>query len=131
MTDLLIKFVKFCAVGATGLAVDFGITFLLKEKAGRNKYIANSAGFVCAASSNFLLNRQWTFQSTNQAVTAEYLSFLLVSLVGLGINNAVIWWLHDRRNLPFYPSKAGAIVVATAWNFFANFYITFSNATLG
>ena len=46
------QFIKFCVVGFTGMVVDFGITFLCKEKLRLNKYISNSLGFVTAASSN-------------------------------------------------------------------------------
>lgn len=130
MIEILIKFVKFCAVGASGLLVDFSITYLLKEKAKQNKYLSNSLGFVCAASSNFVLNRLYTFNSHNEQVSAEYFSFLLVSVVGLLINNGVIWWLHERRQFHFYLSKVGAIGVATFWNFFANVYFTFSENQL-
>ena len=54
---MLIQFIKFCVVGASGMAVDFGITFLGKEKLRLNKYVANSLGFISAASTNYVLNR--------------------------------------------------------------------------
>ena len=38
---MLIQFIKFCVVGASGMAVDFGITFLGKENLRLNKYVAN------------------------------------------------------------------------------------------
>jgi putative flippase GtrA len=60
---LIAKFIKFCIVGFSGVFVDFGITWLAKERLRANKYLANSIGFICAASSNYLLNRNWTFKS--------------------------------------------------------------------
>jgi len=59
---LLLKFVKFCVVGLSGMGVDFGTTWILKEKVRINKYIANSTGFILAATSNYVWNRVWTFQ---------------------------------------------------------------------
>ena len=47
---MFLQFIKFCVVGGTGVVVDFGITFLFKEKLKLNKYIANSLGFMAAAS---------------------------------------------------------------------------------
>ncbi|MFT6879189.1 MAG: putative flippase GtrA, partial [Arcticibacterium sp.] len=38
LDELLDKFIKFGLVGFLGLLIDFGITFLLKEKFGFNKY---------------------------------------------------------------------------------------------
>lgn len=68
---MIIQFIKFCVVGASGLLVDFGITYLCKEKIKLNKYIANSLGFIAAASSNYLLNRMWTLENTDPNISTQ------------------------------------------------------------
>jgi len=35
---LLFKFLKFCAVGLSGMAIDFGATWILKEKVKINRF---------------------------------------------------------------------------------------------
>ena len=124
--DLILKLIKFCVVGGSGMLIDFGCTWVLKERIKINKYIANSVGFILAATSNYWLNRIWTFQSHNQQITHEYLSFLIISLVGLGINNPIIYLLNDKLKLNFYLSKLLAIGVVTIWNFGMNYLFTFS-----
>ena len=119
------KFLKFCIVGFSGMIVDFGTTWLLKEKVKVNKYIANSTGFILAASSNYLFNRFWTFHSVNPRIVYEYGSFILISIVGLAINNLIIFLLNEKMKLNFYLSKLFAIGVVTIWNFFMNYVITF------
>ena len=125
MKLLLIKFLKFCIVGTSGMGIDFGTTWYLKEKVKINKYIANSTGFILAATSNYLLNRFWTFQSENSSVGKEYISFMMISIIGLGINNFVLFLLTEKLKLNFYLSKLFAIGVVTIWNFFMNYLITF------
>ncbi len=120
-----LKFLKFCVVGFSGMLIDFGTTWLLKEKVKVNKYIANSTGFILAATSNYIWNRIWTFQSANDRIAVEYFSFILISVAGLGINNFVIYLLNDRFKMNFYLSKLLAIGVVTVWNFLMNFIITF------
>jgi len=122
---LLWKFIKFCIVGSSGMIIDFGTTWLLKEKVKINKYIANSSGFILAATSNYLINRYWTFHSENPKVATEYLSFILISVAGLGINNFVLYLLTDKMKLNFYLSKLFAIGVVTLWNFYMNYLFTF------
>ena len=122
---IILKFLKFCVVGFSGMLIDFGTTWLLKEKARVNKYIANSTGFVLAATSNYIWNRIWTFHSSNDQIAVEYLSFILISVAGLGINNFVIFLLNDKLKFNFYLSKLIAIGVVTIWNFVMNFIITF------
>lgn len=122
---ILWKFLKFCVIGFSGMLIDFGTTWLLKEKVRINKYVANSIGFILAASSNYIWNRFWTFRSENEHVVTEYLSFIIISVAGLGINNLVIYLLHGRMKLNFYISKLIAIGIVTIWNFIMNYLITF------
>jgi putative flippase GtrA len=125
LLPLLGRLIKFCVVGFSGMLVDFFFTWLCKEKFKWNKYISNSIGFVLAATNNYIWNRIWTFQSQGTEIVREYSSFLIISLVGLGINNAVIYLLHDRLKLNFYLAKILAIGVVTLWNFWMNYLFTF------
>lgn len=125
--DLIIKFLKFGVVGLSGVFVDFGFTYIFKEKLKLNKYMSNSLGFCIAASTNYILNRIWTFQSNNPEVAREFTEFFLISLIGLGINNSVLYFMINRFKLNFYVSKLIAIGVTTIWNFFANYLYTFAH----
>jgi len=120
-----LKLIKFCIIGFSGMIIDFGTTWLLKEKIKINKYVANSCGFILAASSNYVWNRIWTFQSHNSHIGTEYFSFILISLIGLGLNNFIIWILSDKMKWNFYLSKMIAIGIVTLWNFGMNLLFTF------
>ena len=125
LTNLFWKFLKFGVVGFTGMIIDFGITFILKEKVKIHKYIANAIGFSVAATTNYFLNRAWTFHSKNPHIANEYGHFILVSLVGLGINSLILWLLVSKFKWNFYFSKLIAIGVTTIWNFGGNLIFTF------
>ena len=122
---ILLKLIKFGIVGFSGMIVDFGITIICKEKLKNQKYVSNAIGFTVAASTNWLLNRIWTFASNNPQILSEYLRFLGVSVIGLGINTLILWMLTDKVKLNFYLSKVAAIGITTIWNFLANNYFTF------
>ena len=123
--DLLWKFLKFGVVGFTGVFVDFGITWVCREKLRLNQYVANSTGFLCAVVSNYMLNRVWTFQSHDPSVVTQFSKFLLASIIGLGINNGIIYLLNERYKVNFYLAKLVATAVVTVWNFWANYTFTF------
>lgn len=125
MNDFLLKFIKFGVVGVSGVVVDFGTTWLLKEILKINRYIANSTGFMCAVVSNYILNRIWTFHSHDTAVAVQFSKFLGVALIGLAMNNAIIFYLNERKKVPFYVSKAIATGIVMLWNFGANYLFTF------
>ncbi len=125
-TSFILKFLKFAAVGFSGLLVDYAFTYLFKEIFKIQKYVANSIGFTIAASTNYILNRVWTFESDNPDIALEYTEFLIISIVGLGINNLILWLIVSRFKINFYVAKFFAICVVTLWNFLANFFITFN-----
>ncbi len=125
--ELIFKLIKFCGVGFIGLIVDFGVTYLLKEIVKIQKFIASGIGFFVAASTNYYLNRVWTFQSHNPDILLEYSHFLIISVFGLIINSLVLWLLVTKFKYKFYYAKFIAIVVTTFWNFIANILFTFTN----
>ena len=122
----IVKFIKFGIVGFSGVFIDFGTTYICKEWLKIQKYVANSIGFTVAASSNYFFNRTWTFKSQDPDIGTEYTQFLVISLVGLGLANLIVWVIHSRFKQNFYLSKIFAIGVVTIWNFLANYYITFA-----
>jgi putative flippase GtrA len=128
MDELINKVFRFGVTGCIGLVIDFGITFLLKEKIKWNKYIANGCGFVVAATGNFFINRSWTFHSRYPHVTTQYFSFVAVSMVGLLLNTLILRFLIDKKKKHFYLSKLITIAIVFIWNFTANTLITFRNA---
>ena len=91
-----------------------------------NKYLSNCVGFILAATSNYFLNRIWTFESHKEEIAVQYLQFMVVSTVGLGINSLVLYLLTDKLKWNFYFSKLIAIGITTVWNFFANMAFTFA-----
>ncbi|WP_257670372.1 GtrA family protein [Parapedobacter tibetensis] len=123
---LVLQFFKFGLVGFIGLCIDFSITYILKEKLLWNKFIANAVGFSVAVVSNYVLNRIWTFESSDSRVIRQLLLFGGISLLGLGINTFILHFLHQRKEIDFYISKFIAVVVVFCWNFFINATITFT-----
>ncbi|MCC9136832.1 GtrA family protein [Pontibacter silvestris] len=123
---LILKFLKFGLVGVTGTVLDFGITYLAKEKLKWNKYLANSCGFIIAVSNNYYLNRIWTFNNTDPNIGWQFSKFMTVALIGLLLNNLIIYLLTERMKLNFYFAKLSATFIVFIWNFFLNYLFTFS-----
>jgi putative flippase GtrA len=121
--EQLLRLLKFGIVGLLGMVVDFGVTWLFKEKVRINRFAANALGFSCAVVCNFALNRAWTFGS-HANVEGQLFRFVMVSLTGLLLNTGIVYFFN-RRGFNFYLSKAMAIVLVFIWNYAANSYFTF------
>ncbi len=127
MELIIWKFVKFCIVGLLGLVIDFGSTYWLKEKIKIPKYLANSVGFSLAVISNYFLNKYWTFQDYNLEVFLQAQKFAAISLIGLALNNQILYLLNQKMKINFYFAKLLAIGIVVFWNFLANYFYTFSS----
>lgn len=124
--EFLMKFLKFGVVGFSGVFVNFGVTYVCKELLKWNKYLSNIIGFTFAATSNYILNRLWTFQSNNPQIGVEYAKYFAISLVGLGLDTLTVYLLNGKLKWNFYLSKVFAVGVSTLWNFFGNLLFTFA-----
>jgi len=120
-----VKFIKFGLVGASGLIIDFFVTWLLKEKLHFNKYVANSFGFILAVSNNYILNRIYTFQNSDANIGEQFTSFLIIALIGFGINMLLLYLLQTYTKTNFYVFKIIITLIVFIWNFGANNWYTF------
>lgn len=123
--DMIIKFLRFGVVGFIGFIIDFGLTYLFKEKLRVQKYAANAIGFSVAATVNYFLNRTWTFKSHNPNMGHEFLIFACVAIIGLGLSTIVIWFFNKKCRFNFYLSKLISVGVVMFWNFIINLLYTF------
>ena len=87
------------------MLLDFGITYLLKERLHWHKYLANALGFTVAATNNFYWNKIWTFTNTDPTIGLQYSKFIAIALVGLAINTGVLMLAERRLHLHFYLAK--------------------------
>jgi putative flippase GtrA len=126
--EFIIKILRFGIVGVVGMIIDFGTTYVAKEIFKAQRYVASALGFIIAATCNYLLNRYWTFTSNNPDIATEYTQFIVVSVIGLGINTAILYVLHHNRKMNFYVAKLLATAVTLIWNFAANYLYTFAKA---
>jgi putative flippase GtrA len=114
-----LQLAKFCAVGASGYAVNLVVYSLLVEALGLHYLVAATCSFVVAVTNNYTWNRVWTFRGARGHIAYQGLRFLVVSGVALGAN-LVILYLLVRLGLDKVPAQAIAIVLVTPLNFIGN-----------
>jgi putative flippase GtrA len=86
---------------------------------------AFALAFVAAATTNFVLNRAWTFRATGRRVSPQYARFLAVSLGSLAIDLLVLVELVEAAGAPRFAAAAIAILVATPAGYLGNRLWTF------
>jgi putative flippase GtrA len=113
------KAARYTVVGLVAFAIDYGTTALLIGVFPL--LVANTLGFMIANVANFLLAHRWVFghRWDWQRMPSLYIAVLGVSLVGLAINNVVVWVAVSMFVIPLLPSKIIATAVVMGWNFLA------------
>lgn len=120
------QFARFCAVGASGYAVNLAVYAALLG--GGLHYLAAAAiAFLVAAASNYAWNRTWTFRTSDAPVLGQGVRALVVSALSLGANQLFLLALVTA-GAGHLAGQAVAIVLATPFSFAANKLWAFAEA---
>jgi putative flippase GtrA len=120
------EFVRFCAVGASGYAVNLAVYAALLA-AGLHYLAAAAIAFLVAAASNYVWNRTWTFRTSDAPVLRQGARAFTVSALSLGANQLFLLALVEA-GAGHLAGQAIAIVLATPFSFAANKLWAFAEA---
>jgi dolichol-phosphate mannosyltransferase len=109
---------KFCVVGAVGYVVNLAVYAALLH-AGLHYLLAATGSFLVAVSSNYALNRIWTFRDRRAGFAAQGVRFFVVAVTSLGANLLALHLLITLGAGKFV-GQAVAIVLVTPLNFIGN-----------
>jgi len=113
---------KFGIVGAFNFGVDITLANLLY---GLGPLTSKSIAVTVAATSSYFMNRHWSFaHRARSGVRREYVLFIILSAVGLGISLACIAFARDvldmKSRLAFNVAGNGfGTLFGMAWRFWS------------
>ncbi len=120
------KFVRFGIVGFSGVFVNMGVLYVLRDivnwELTRSLIIAAELAII----SNFLWNDLWTFgdiskrQPGNRQRLKRLLKFNTICLMGLILNVLLVNLMFNVFGMNAYLANLIAIVAVTLWNFWIN-----------
>ena len=120
---------RFFTVGASGLAVNYVASLLLTTMLPNIWYMhATIFGIILSITSNFLLNKIWTFEDRNFAprhFLRQYVLFLTLCALGAAIQLALVYVFVEYSEIPYALALILAVCVASVSNFLLNKKITF------
>jgi len=109
---------RFCLVGASGVLVNLAV-FQGALMLGASLLPASAVAFVVAATSNFFLNRAWTFAGppSRERTGIRWAKFLGASAAGLAANLAVLSLLTGWLDIWYILVQLAGIGAGTLLNF--------------
>jgi putative flippase GtrA len=122
-----IQLLRYTFVGGIAYAVDFGSLFFLTEVVKIHYLISAAAAFILGLLTNYTLSIFWVFsRRTQTSKRMEFLIFAIIGLVGLGLNEGIIWFFTDLVHFHYLISKVFSAIFVFFWNFFARKKILFN-----
>lgn len=118
---------KYYAVGASGVLVNLGLLFYLTEYAGLWYFLSYTLAISASITSNFILNKFWTFRDSidSQRTIVMYVKFVSVSLLGMAIQLGSVYLLVESLFVYYMLAALISICIAGAINFMINRRWTF------
>lgn len=108
-------------VGASGLALNYIVSFLLSNVVSNLWYIqATVFGIVLSISSNFLLNKVWIFEDgdfSSRRVLRQYPSFFALCTQGLIIQLSLVFVFVEYSHMQYATSLILVVCIASVGNF--------------
>ena len=120
---------RFFTVGASGLIVNYMASFLLSSIIPNIWYIhATLFGIILSITSNFILNKIWTFEDKNfspRHFLKQYALFLALCTLGAIIQLSLVFVFVEYSHIEYAISLLLAVCIASLSNFLLNKKITF------
>lgn len=118
MKKLILQMVKFGAVGFLCFFIDYGIMLLLTELAGVNYLISCSISFSVSVIVNYLLSMHFVFAAkANMKKRTQFVIFVILSVIGLGLNQLFMWLFVDLVHIPYQIAKLAVTAIVMLFNF--------------
>lgn len=116
--SLLGQIIRFGFVGGSATLLDYGVMVLLKEVCGLDYLTASGISFSVSVIYNYLLSILWVFEVDREKNKfSSFMIFLALSLVGLGLNQLLMYLLVSGAGIFYMVSKIAATAVVMIYNF--------------
>jgi putative flippase GtrA len=112
------RVIRYAAVGAVAAAIDFLFFAIFAKLLNFNYLLIGAFGFVIATFINYFLSIRFVFESGVRFTYRKEISLVfLISLIGLGLNQAVLYIGIGKFGWEMLLTKVCATGAVFFWNF--------------
>lgn len=118
MKNLINQIMKFGVVGVVCFFIDYFVLFALTEFLGVNYLISAACSFTVSVIFNYLLSVKFVFETKKDAnKKQEFVLFVVLSLIGLGLNQIIMWATVEKIGIYYMLAKVIATGIVMVYNF--------------
>lgn len=118
MNRLIQQICRFGVIGGLCFLIDYGIMIGLTEVVGVDYLISSGISFSISVIVNYILSMRFVFrsrESTNKLM--EFFIFVLLSVIGLGLNELLMWCMVGKLGIHYMLAKIVVTAVVMVYNF--------------
>ena len=118
MKKLIAQFMKFGIVGVIAFVIDYGFMVLLTEVFGVPYLISTTVSFIISVIFNYFASMRFVFKrKDDMSRRREFIIFVVLSVIGLVINDVFMWLMVDFLFIDYRISKIVVTFIVAVWNF--------------
>lgn len=118
--NLFIQLFRYIFVGGTAFAVDFFFLYFFCDICGIYYLISAVLSFIISVLVNYLMSTKWVFNQNNiENKVFEFNLFIIISTIGLGFTEILLYLLTDIFGIYYLWSKVISAIIVLFWNFLA------------
>ena len=118
MQNLIKQIMKFGVVGALAFVIDFGTMTSLTEVFGVPYLASTTIGFIVSVIFNYLASMRFVFaHKEDMSRRREFIIFIVLSVIGLGLNDLLMFLGVDLVGIDYRITKIIATAVVMVYNF--------------
>lgn len=119
MKKIIEQIFKFGIVGIIAAIIDFGTLFILTSLLDVYYLLSAAIAYIISTAFNYIASMQYVFVSKFDKTekNKEFIIFLTLSVIGLAINELIMWFFVEEFESHYIVSKIIATIIVMVWNF--------------
>jgi len=128
------QFLRYFVTGGLAFSVDFGSFALALYYFNIHYLISNLIGLAVGNVVNYRLTMGWVFctekRKMEKNILLEVIVFVLISLMGMGVNELLMFAFVGGLHIQEMVSKVSAAIIVLLYNFLARKFILFKSGKI-
>ena len=118
LKDLINQILRFGLIGGLAFVIDYGLMIFCTEVLGIYYLISSTISFTVSVIFNYIASVKWVFQINNGKKQSQNLAFFITfSVIGLGINQLIMWIGSDFMHISYMIVKLFATFIVMIFNY--------------
>jgi len=117
MKKLFKQLIKFGIIGGFAFLIDYSLLYTLTEFLGIYYLYSSIISFTISLIFNYIASIKWVFDVSKKQTLKDFSIFVLLSLIGLGINQLIMYIMVEKARIWYMFSKIVATIIVMVWNF--------------